>query len=99
MYKVDLTPKRQKFPDGCIIYIDNDLPDYMRHFTSGVFGIVQHTHGGMYGSNSYDSYSLYILKKDGKWTSIAWYKENQLNVVTDITICKKIEESFKNRSY
>ena len=67
----------QKFPDGSLVQIADDLGESMSHFTSGVRAIVCHTFAGKYGGNDHSKYSMYL---EGHGES-AWYKEDQLTLI------------------
>ena len=67
----------------------------MSHFTSGVYAKVHHTYAHAYGGSNVDSYCLVIQAGRNGWSEVAWYYENQLELVTDQEIIKTLEESIK----
>lgn len=98
-YIVNLQPKKQKYTKGSIVRIANDLGPCMYLFTKDTFAIVEGTYASLYGGHDVDSYALIVKNKNGIWSEISWYYENQINLVDDIYLCKEIEMDFKENYY
>lgn len=95
--KTTKAPSGQKFPVGSFVKIAKDLGPNMSHFTSDKFAQVEYTYSHAfppedgYGGKDIKNYSLLIRYSPSKWSSSAWYMENQLTLVED----KKLIEQFK----
>jgi hypothetical protein len=91
---------KQKFLRGTRVKVDAIMPPSMTHFESDFIGIVDHTYSQAYSGNDITNYCLVQLNKQGQpINKIAWYKENQLTLVSDDTKAgEEILESynFKN---
>lgn len=77
---------KQKFHQGDLVFIKEDLGPYMSHFESGCRAIVQYSYNDRYGDkdkskefkNESDiSYSLWL---EGRG-SVAWYHQDQLILI------------------
>ena len=78
------TAKKQKFPRGTMVKVDDEMPAIMAHFPCGFYGIVEYSYRQEYGFGPAKSYSLIVLDKNNKpINSIAWYEEYQLLLVSD----------------
>jgi len=91
-YLIGLTTKYQKFASGSVVKV-NDFRD--RLISSGYAIVVGSTAqlNSCYKNNP--SYSL-VIKKDDKWIRISWYDEEVLEQVTDVKLCKELEEHYLN---
>ena len=71
---------KQKFGKLTFVHVCKEMPEWMSHFESDFDAIVNGTYSQIYGGNDIDSYSLFVLSKDGKKiiNSISWYHEHQL---------------------
>lgn len=84
-------PPKQKYPKGSFVYISKASGPAMRHFQSDTIARVEYTYAHAYGGDNVDSYSLLVRYPDGKWSRVAWYREEQLELVTDPKIIKKLK--------
>jgi hypothetical protein len=77
------TAKKQKFPRGTRVKVDDEMPASMSHFECGFFGIVAYTYHQEYGGGNTRSYCLVVLDKNN-WpiNMISWYDESQLTLVS-----------------
>lgn len=77
---------KQKFNQGDLVFIKEDLGPYMSHFESGCRAIVQYSYNDRYGngdpSKEYENESdiVYSLWLEGMG-SCAWYHQNQLTLI------------------
>lgn len=76
-------PKGQKFPVGSFVRISKNLGESMSHFESGLPAQVEHTYAHAYWGSDVDSYCLNVRHKPGMWSTVAWYHEHQLTLITD----------------
>jgi len=92
-------PKGQKYKNGVIVRIKDDLGESMSHFKSGVFAVVEHTYAHAFGGGGQNEqqYSLLVRYKPGEWISTAWYYDFQLEPVSDPNIwCELIVELIEH---
>lgn len=75
-------PQGQKFLPNTFVKIAKDLGSGMSHFTSDTVAQVQYTYAHAYKGADVKSYSL-LIREEGLWRSSAWYKEWQLEAITD----------------
>lgn len=92
---------KQKFKRGEIVKVADKMPPCMEHFETGFIGVVEYTYAQQYGGDDIKSYSLIMLDDNKKpIDSIAWYKENQLTIVSEDTERgEKLIEEFNRRGF
>lgn len=88
-------PPAQKFKPGTIVKIADVMPKYMRHFSAGVYAIVEYTYAQRYGGNTVDQYALIVRELPKHWSYSAWYDEEQLTQVADENIIKELMPEIK----
>lgn len=88
------TPKGQKFPPALFVKIGKDLGATMQHFDADRYAMVEYTHSHAYGGSDVKSYSLLVRYEDG-WSSVAWYDEWQLSLVTDEELINKFKKELQ----
>ena len=90
-------PDGQKFLPGTFVWVAKDLGESMSHFLKDRPARVQYTYAHAFGGSNIYSYSLLIRYDSGKWSSVAWYKENQITEINDLNLIdaylKEIEAS------
>jgi len=75
---------KQEFKRGSKVHICKNMPREMDHFKSDLDAIVDHTYAQQFGSNDVDNYALLLIDgEDGSLSFSAWYKENQLTLISD----------------
>lgn len=75
---------KQEFKRGSRVHICKNMPREMDHFESDLDAIVDHTYAQQFGGNNVDSYALLLIdSEDGRLSFAAWYKEDQLTLVSD----------------
>ena len=69
--------KKQKYKNGDLVRIADDLGPTMRHFRSSADAIILYSYNDKFGCGDTDNYALHI--KDSGFH--AWYKEHQLTLI------------------
>lgn len=77
---------KQKYKAGTFVWISKDMPKSMDHFEKDRPAMVMGTYASEYGPSQLDdfkSYSLLVRYNNGTWSTVSWYDEEQLSIITD----------------
>lgn len=92
---------KQKFRKLTFVHICKEMPSHMSCFESDFDAIVNGTYSQLYGGKDIDSYSLFVLRGDGKKIidKISWYKECQLTALEkqDSKLAEELIEKYHMR--
>lgn len=93
MRRVKQTPEPvgQKFPIGSFVMVGKNLGGCMSHFPKDLPACIEYTYCHAFGTSDVKSYSLLIRFSENKWSSVSWYYEDQLSLITD----QQLIEQFK----
>lgn len=73
------------------------MPDYMYHFDSGFYGIVEGTYSQKYGGTDIKSYSIFKIENNKVADCISWYPEELLSLapVQDYERAEEMIEEYR----
>lgn len=88
---------KQKIPRLSFVYVSKDMPDYMRHFDCGFYGVVKETYSQFYGGECIDGYSIFKIENNKIVKCMSWYEENQLTLLNfqDPRVAEAMIEEYR----